>query len=494
MAPKWMVTHRVFLFLILFLISSRPVSAQIEIIEIKDNQRQKLLFNDDWIFHLDDVSGAEKVDFDDRNWRQLSLPHDWSIEGDFDEKAVVGGNGGYLPVGVGWYRKHFSIPENSRKIWIEFDGSYMNTEVWLNGSYIGKHVNGYISFYFDLTPFLKQGENVIAVRVDNSIQTNSRWYSGSGIYRHVWLNVAGPIHISQWGTFITTTDVTNTSAVVSVKTKIENHSSPIEEAILKSQIFDNSDNLIAKTQTPLRIFPGEKRELSQELDITSPKLWSIEKPNMYSMKSIIIVNGKTVDQYETPFGIRSIEFNAQKGFLLNGKQVKLNGVCLHHDAGCLGAAVPVKVWERRLKILKKMGCNAIRTSHNPMAPEFMDLCDKMGFLVMDEPFDEWMEAKGNTTSAYHKYFKDHWKKEVMWFIHRDRNHPSVVIWSAGNEVPDQSSKQGQEVLKKLLDVFHTEDPTRPVTVANDRISDDDNPALPEFLELQDVVGYNYVDR
>jgi beta-galactosidase len=212
------------------------------------------------------------------------------------------------------------------------------------------------------------------------------------------------MHISQWGTYITTPSVSSSSVIVDLKTKIENNLSTAEEAVLKSQIFDNSDNLIAQTETPIHIHKNEKKEFSQEIRVPSPKLWSVHSPNMYTLKSTISLNGKTIDQYETPFGIRSIEFSAQKGFLLNGERIKINGVCLHHDAGCLGAAVPIKVWERRLKILKQMGCNAIRTSHNPMASEFMDLCDKMGFLVMDEPFDEWMEAKGNTTSAYHKYF------------------------------------------------------------------------------------------
>ena len=494
MKQKTVISINVFLLLIAFLISKPTVSAQTSMNEVTHEQRQKILFDDNWLFHHGNISGAEKIDFNDKSWRNLSLPHDWSIEGEFNKNAVVGGNGGYLPVGIGWYRKYFSIQNFSQKIWIEFDGSYMNTEVWLNGKYVGKHVNGYISFYFDLTPFLKKGKNIIAVKVDNSIQTNSRWYSGSGIYRHVWLNIANPLHISQWGTNITTTAVNSSSADVSIKTMVENNLIVLKEAVLKSQIFDNSDNIVAESETPFNIDKDEKKEISQVLKVPNPKLWSDHSPDMYILKSVISVNGKTIDQYETSFGIRSIEFSSRKGFLLNGKSVKINGVCLHHDAGCLGAAVPVKVWERRLKILKRMGCNGIRTSHNPVAPEFMDLCDKMGFLVMAEPFDEWTEAKGNTTSAYHKYYNDNWKKDVTWFIRRDRNHPSIVIWSAGNEVPDQSVKSGQEVFKKLLNVFHTEDPTRPVTVANDRIAADDNPVLPGFLELQDVVGYNYVDR
>ncbi|NLO01117.1 MAG: DUF4982 domain-containing protein [Bacteroidales bacterium] len=481
-------------FLMSMLIISIQSQAQTSRINPNTDSRQRILFDDNWKFHIGDVEHAKSANFNDDNWRLLNLPHDWSMEGEYDENAATGGSGGYLPTGIGWYRKHFDLSDISRECWIEFDGVYMNSEVWVNGNYLGKHPNGYVSFYYNITPYLKRGSNVISVKVDNSIQTNSRWYSGSGIYRHVWLNFADPLHISQWGTYITTPAVDSLTASVNIKTSVENHYENTQNAVLKSQIIDFRGNMVTEIETPVSIRANEQKEFTQTLSVKNTHLWSTDSPAMYTLRSSVVLNQSTKDQFDTPFGIRSIEYDALKGFLLNGEQVKMNGVCLHHEAGCLGAAVPEQVWERRFRILKEMGCNAIRTSHNPMAPEFMDLCDKMGFLVMDEIFDEWEEAKINTTSAYHLYFKDNWKNDVVSFIHRDRNHPSVVIWSAGNEVPDQSTERGQIVLKNLLDVFHAEDPTRPVTQANDRIASDGSPALLPFLELQDVVGYNYVDR
>lgn len=477
-----------------FIFLSLSINVYSSSIKLDKDLRQRILFDESWKFNQGDVYGAENIGFDDETWRTLKLPHDWSIEGEYDKNAISGGSGGYLPTGIGWYRKHFKISNISQHFWIEFDGVYMNSEVWINGNYLGKHANGYISFYYDITPYLKVGENVIAVKVDNSIQTNSRWYSGSGIYRHVWMNVANPLHISQWGTYITTPFIDSLSATVCIKTKVENNYSDLKNAVLSSQIVDNKGNVVAEIENLVVIEPGDKKEYTQYVNVSNPSLWSVDSPTMYKLYSSIKVNDKIIDKYESPFGIRSIEFDAVKGFLLNGKRVKMNGVCLHHDAGCFGAAVPEQVWERRFKILKEMGCNAIRTSHNAMSPEFMDLCDQMGFLVMNEPFDEWEEAKGNTTSAYHLYFKENWKNDLISFIHRDRNHPSVVIWSAGNEIPEQVTMFGQKVLKQLLDVFHTEDHTRPVTTANDRIAAEDGPALLPFLEMVDVVGYNYVDR
>ncbi|MGE4587681.1 MAG: glycoside hydrolase family 2 TIM barrel-domain containing protein, partial [Mangrovibacterium sp.] len=455
---------------------------------------QRLLFDMDWRFHPGDPDGAENINYKDNDWRVLNLPHDWSIEGEYDEQAITGGSGGYLPAGIGWYRKHFKLPATSQNLWIEFDGVYMNSEVWINGHSLGKHVNGYTSFYYDITPHIKNGDNVIAVKVDNSVQTNSRWYSGSGIYRHVWLTRANPLHIPQWGTYITTTRADSLSATLSVLIRIENKGTVTGKAVLRSEIIDGNGKTVTVADTLIPVKAGGEAGISQQLHVAKPLLWSVGTPSLYTLRSTVMVGKKTIDEVKTPFGIRTIAYDARKGFLLNGRQVKMNGVCLHHDAGCLGAAVPIQVWERRLRLLKEMGCNAIRTSHNAVAPEFLDLCDSIGFLVMDEPFDEWEEAKSNTTSAYHLYFKENWKDDLISFIHRDRNHPSVVIWSAGNEIPDQSTERGQEVLRQLLYVFHAEDPTRPVTTANDRIAADDNPALLPFLEMEDVVGYNYVDR
>lgn len=458
--------------------------------------RQKLLMDYSWKFMQSDVEGAKESSFDDSKWKIVNLPHDWSIEGEFKKDAATGGAGGYLPTGIGWYRKHFILPaiQKGEDYWIELEGVYMKSDVWLNGRYLGNHPYGYTSFYYDLMPFIKQGENVIAVRVDNSLQPNSRWYSGSGIYRHVWLNIAGPVHIAQWGTYITTPAVDSASATIVVRTAIENTLMTASNIVLRSSVVDESGKEAATVETPVSVAPSGKTEADQTLKVIFPSIWSIESPSMYAMKSKLLDGTEVIDSLLSPFGIRKIEYDKDKGFLLNGKHVKMNGVCLHHDAGCLGAAVPLQAWVRRLQLLKEMGCNAIRTSHNPPTPEFLDLCDKMGFLVMDEAFDEWEIAKGQVEYGYHVYFKDNWKSDLLSMIHRDRNHPCVVLWSAGNEVPDQGVDSGKVVLRELLDTFHNEDPTRPVTVANDHIADPTFPAKPDFLEMQDIVGYNYVDR
>jgi beta-galactosidase len=458
--------------------------------------RQRLLMDKNWKFIQSDVKGAEKQNFDDIKWRTLNLPHDWSIEGEFKEDEISKGPGGYLPTGIGWYRKHLNLESVSKdqQYWIEFDGVYMNSDVWINGQHLGKHPYGYTSFYFDLTPYIKRGENIIAVRVDNSLQPNSRWYSGSGIYRHVWLNIAGPVHIAQWGTYITTPKVDSSSATISVRTSIENKSFKDKKIILRSVINDGTGREVATVDSPVSIASSGKTEVDQTIKVATPELWSLEAPSLYTLRSYLLDGTKSIDNIKSTFGIRSLEYNTDKGFFLNGKHVKMNGVCLHHDAGCLGAAVPEQVWARRLQLLKDMGCNAIRTSHNPPASEFLDLCDKMGFLVMDEIFDEWVEQKGQVGFSYHLYFEEWWEPDLLSMIRRDRNHPSIVIWSAGNEVPDQVKETGSEVMRKLVETFHKEDPTRPVTQANDRIAAGDGPAKLAFLELQDIVGYNYVDR
>ena len=471
------------------------VTCNLNAFPAKPGVRQRLLIDLNWKFIKSDVKGAEEPKFNDSDWRTLNLPHDWSIEGEFREDAITKGPGGYLPSGIGWYRKHLSLSSNDKdqQYWIEFDGVYMNSDVWINGQHLGKHPYGYTSFYYDLTPYIKKGENIIAVKVDNSVQPNSRWYSGSGIYRHVWLSISGPVHIAQWGAYITTPEINSSSAKVLVRTSIENHLKMAKNIILKSVVLNESGKEMAFLETPVSVSTGNT-DVEQTISIHSPALWSIDTPVLYTLKSSILEGTKLSDDLVSTFGIRKIEYDKDRGFLLNGKHLKMNGVCLHHDAGCLGSAVPEQAWARRLQLLKEMGCNAIRTSHNPPAPEFLDLCDKMGFLVMDEIFDEWIEKKGQVGFSYHLYFEEWWKTDLLSMIHRDRNHPSVVIWSAGNEVPDQVVENGNDVMRKLAETFHKEDPTRPVTQANDRIAAGDGPAKLPFLELQDIVGYNYVDR
>lgn len=456
--------------------------------------RQRTLMDIGWKFSLTDTIGAEKPGFSDSKWRTLNLPHDWSIEGEFSDKEATGGGGGYLPTGIGWYRRHFNIAaaDLKKNIWIEFDGVYQNSDVWINGHHLGHYPNGYMSFYYDLTAKLKKGENIITVRVDNSFQPNTRWYSGSGIYRHVWLSIADPLHIAQWGTYITTPKAEAGSATVNVVTSLVNNNKISKEAVIRSIILDAKGNEVARIESPVKIDPSGQTKTAQQLTVSSPSLWSVESPVLYTMQSIVLEKGKIIDQQQSDFGIRDIKYDVNKGFLLNGKHVKLNGVCLHHDAGSVGAAVPEAMWVRRLQVLKDMGCNAIRTSHNPVAPEFLDLCDKMGFLVQDEIFDVWKSAK--VKWDYSNYF-DQWSQhDLLNFIHRDRNHPSVVMWSAGNEIGEQKQERGHEILRPLIETFHHEDPTRLVTTGNDNIAADNGSARLPFLEMLDIVGYNYVDR
>jgi beta-galactosidase len=456
--------------------------------------RYHLLMDRDWKFILNDEKGAESASFNDNAWRTLDLPHDWSIEGEFKKDEPTGGGGGYLPTGIGWYRKTFKLPSSvsGKQVSIQFDGVYMNSEVWLNGHLLGKRPNGYISFVYDLTPYLQKGNNIIAVRVDNSNQPNSRWYSGSGIYRHVWLNITNDVHIAQWGTYITTPNISVESATVSIKTKVNNNGSNILDATLTSTITDESGKQVVEKTIPVSLAAKSSNDVIQQMEVKSPVLWSVDAPHLYTMHSIVKAGNKILDEFDSPFGIRKIEYSNVNGFMLNGKRLKMNGVCLHHDGGCVGAAVPIKIWQERLKLLKEMGCNAIRTSHNPVAPEVLDLCDQMGFLVMDEAFDVWETQK--VKNDYHLYFDEWWKRDVTDQIHRDRNHPSIVMWSAGNEIPDQTKDRGVELIKDILATYHSEDPTRPVTTANDDIAADNGSTKIAFMDAEDIVGYNYVDR
>ncbi|MBN2349581.1 MAG: DUF4982 domain-containing protein [Bacteroidales bacterium] len=473
------------LLLVLFCFLMIPLHAQ------KNN---KQLFDYNWKFVLGDPKDAQQPDFSDANWRVLDLPHDWSIEGKVDENAPTGGSGGFLPTGTGWYRKHFKIPVSARGkiISIEFDGVYMNSDVWINGQHLGKRPYGYISFYYDLTPYLKEEDNVIAVRVDNSNQPNTRWYSGSGIYRHVWLRIKDPLHIKPWGIYATTPNISAESAEIVVKTRIENFHSKTQNGTLVTYLKDSEGKEISKTETIFELNSGKETQIEQTLLVSNPKLWSIETPDLYKLHSAIINGNKTLDNEITVIGIREIVYDATDGFLLNGQRFKMNGVNLHHDGGCVGAAVPEGIWERRLLKLKEMGCNAIRTAHNPPAPEFLDLCDRLGFLVMDEAFDEW--RFGKREFAYHIYFEKWWKQDLLSMIRRDRNHPSIVLWSVGNEIPDQKSDDGHIILKELMDAVYSADSTRPVTAGLDNIAADGGATTLEFMEGLDIVGYNYADR
>jgi len=463
-------------------------------------QRLRENFDRGWRFHKGDFPGAEVPRLSDADWRILDLPHDWSIEGPFDEKEPSSFCGAYLPTGIGWYRKRFHLPNSykNKKLTIEFDGIYELSAVWVNGHFLGQRPYGYVPFFYDLTPHVALGdENVIAVKVDNSRQTNCRWYSGSGIYRHTWLLNTNKLHVAHWGTFVSSSRVSKQAAALRISTRISNESESPAGCTLVTSIIDGNGNVVDSAEASQDIATGQEYEFLQEIKVNLPHLWSVNDPYLYRAHSTVRTGGRTSDEYDTPVGIREAVFDADSGFLLNGERVKLNGVCLHHDGGSVGAAVPERIWERRLEILKEMGCNAIRTSHNPFAAEFLDLCDRMGFLVMNEAFDEWKVPKGQIgPNGYAKYFDEWYERDVQNLVRRDRNHPCVVLWSAGNEIGDQGSPQGAETLQQLLKVFNTEDPTRMVTAGCDHIHSEpaSEAARPEFLALLDVVGYNYVDR
>jgi len=461
--------------------------------------RSRETFDFGWRFMRGDPVGAHEVDFADGDWSAVDLPHDWSIEGPCSQVEPSSGPGGYLPTGIGWYRKRFALPpsDRGRIVTLEFDGVYENSEVWINGRSLGMRPYGFVPFAYELTQDLRfDGENVVAVRVDNSRQTNCRWYSGSGIYRHTWLVQTYPIRIAGWGVFASCPEVSSDRARVRVETRVANGASRSARCTLATTLLDPSGVPVANLETQQAIGSGEEFRFAQELTVARPLLWSVQTPHLYAVRSTLREGDRIVDRCDTTMGIRSAVFEVSRGFLLNGEHVKINGVCVHPEGGCVGAAVPERVWERRLEELRAMGCNAIRTSHNPFAAEFLDLCDQMGFLVMNEAFDEWRVPKGQIQNGYHLYFDQWHERDLRNFIRRDRNHPSVVLWSAGNEVPDQSAPDGAATLRALVEVFRAEDPTRPVTVACDQIASEPpmNRVRPEFLAELDIVGYNYVDR
>jgi beta-galactosidase len=453
---------------------------------------KKVVFNRDWRFQLGEVARGQDPDLNDSQWRQLNLPHDWSIEGTFSEKNPAGTGGGALPGGIGWYRKTFTLPTTARQeqVFIEFDGVYRNSEVWINGHYLGKRPYGYISFIYELTPHLVYGAkpNVIAVKVDNSQQPNSRWYSGSGIYRNVWLTTLDPVHIAHWGTYVTTPEVTNESATVLLKTSVTNNSKSAAPVTLTTIIQDANGRQVARAVEKDATTNNSQTEVSQTLRVLSPILWSDERPYLYKVVSQLAQGGRIVDRYETPLGIRTFRFDAEHGFFLNGKPVKIRGVCNHHDLGSLGAAVNTRAIERQLEMLKAMGVNAIRTSHNPPAPELLDLTDRMGFIVMDEAFDVWKIQK--TKFDYHLDFDKWHKRDLEDMVLRDRNHPSIIIWSIGNEVMEQwnSNPDGGRISRELGAIVRNLDRTRPITAACNGVSRDNKVLTEGDLDL---VGTNY---
>jgi beta-galactosidase len=452
---------------------------------------RKQLFDNDWKFFPGDTAAASEVAYNDANWRKLDLPHDWSIEGKITPRNATGGGGGYFPAGIGWYRKTFRVPAEwkNKKLSIYFEGVYMNSEVFVNGKSLGIYPFGYSSFQYDLTPYLMFGkENVIAVRVDNSQQMNSRWYSGSGIYRHVWMIVTDEIHVAHWGVAITTPYVTPKKGTVLVKTRVRNETSSVQQVVVKTFLLNKNSKTAGSDQVNVELPANGEKEVVQTITVAKPLLWSPETPDLYQARIQVLKSKNVVDDTRTRFGIRTIEFTAEHGFRLNGKTVKMNGGCVHHDNGCLGAAAFDRAEERKVELLKAAGFNAVRTSHNPPSEAFLDACDRLGLLVMDESFDCWKVGKNKFD--YARYFKDWWKRDLEAMVLRDRNHPSIVMWSTGNEIPERGTPDATKTAKMLADEVKTMDTSRPVTsavVENGKTWD----VFDSLMDVHDVAGYNY---
>lgn len=484
--------------------------------------------NKNWNFKLGEQENAQSIDYDNKGWRVLDLPHDWSVEGILS--STYASATGYLPGGIGWYRKSLNIPSerSSEKVFIYFEGVYNNSEVFVNGTSVGKRPNGYVSFMYDITDHVKFGkENIIAVRVDHSKYNDSRWYTGSGIYRDVYLVYSNFLHIGQWGVSYEAKNVTDKQADLEVGTKVKNETNNNANIVIEQFVTSMDGKIVSKNTKKMTVTSQQSVNILQTLKIASPKLWSIDNPNLYLLKTIISQNGKVIDQSSTTMGIRTTTFDPNKGFALNGEWMKLKGVCLHHDAGVLGSAVPKKVWKRRLENLKSLGCNAIRMSHNPQAPDLYDLCDELGFVVMDEAFDEWefpkrkwIEGWNVGTPGFDGYapnFNEWGERDLRDVVLRDKRHPSIIMWSIGNEVDYPNDPYSHPVLdgesisqkvfggyqperpnamdlggiaKRLAKVVKDNDPSRPVTAALAGVVMSNYTEYPAAL---DVAGYNYTE-
>lgn len=483
-------------------------------------------FNDGWLFLLKDDSAAVQTSYDDSKWRKLDLPHDWSVEGQLSPSLAS--CTGYLPGGIGWYRKHFSITDKAARHYIYFEGVYNRSEVYLNGHLLGKRPNGYISFLYDLTPYLKEGDNVLSVRVDHSRYADSRWYTGSGIYRDVWLVSAPEIHIAQWGIGWKATSLTDKQASVAVDMEVQKHISTTDKLELQATLYDADGKQVAQRRT--RVADGSEG-ISKEtltLKISRPHRWNLDAPYLYTLTTDLLSNGQRIDGSTTNVGLRTLEFDANKGFALNGNWMKVKGVCIHHDAGVLGSVVPPEVWKRRLINLKEIGVNAIRMSHNPQAPIVYDLCDQLGLLVMDEASDEWEFPKRKWIQGWNKgepgfdgtydFFEEWIEQDVTDMVRRDRNHPSIFLWSIGNEVDYPNDPYSHPILdgasinqpmfggykpdapdamrigviaKRLAARVRAVDTSRPVTGALAGVIMSNQTAYPDAI---DVVGYNYTEN
>jgi beta-galactosidase len=450
-------------------------------------------FDEGWRFYKGGLYGGEQLTLNDSRWRKIDLPHDWSIEdvhgtnSPFNATAIGQVGGGFTTQGTAWYRKTFTAAnaDKGKRLLIQFDGVYMNADVYINGKHLGNHPYGYTGFYYDITDELKYGEkNVLAVEVKNEGQ-NSRWYSGSGIYRHVWLKAVSPVHIAQWGTFISSTDISTTSARVNIKTKLVNQGNEEAGVTVSTRFFTAQGTLAGQTESKLKLAAGEQKEVAEHTSIKDPQLWSCDAPVLYRAVTDVYQNGKLVHNEVNNFGIRGITFDVTNGLRLNGKTLKLKGGCFHHDNGPLGTKAYDRAEERKVELLKASGYNAIRCSHNPPSTAFLAACDRLGMLVIDEAFDIW--NYGKNPYDYHLYFKDWWKRDIESMVTRDRNHPSIILWSIGNEIPEVATAEGVQTAKMLAQYIKELDDTRSITAAVNGLDPDKDP----FFAALDVGGYNY---
>lgn len=483
-------------------------------------------FNENWLFSLSDDSLGASASYNDSKWRKLDLPHDWSVEGQLSPSLAS--CTGYLPGGIGWYRKHFQVTDEAARHYIYFEGAYNRSEVYLNGHLLGKRPNGYISFMYDMTPYLKEGDNVLAVRIDHSRYADSRWYTGSGIYRDVWMISAPDIHFAQWGIGWHATSLTDKQAVVAVDMEVEKHVKAAGTLEVSAALYDAEGTLVAQSRKKVADKAEGIAKETVSLKVKKPRRWNLDAPYLYTLKTELLCDGKRIDASSTSVGLRTLKFDANKGFALNGEWMKVKGVCLHHDAGVLGAVVPPEVWERRLKNLKEIGVNAIRMSHNPQAPVLYDLCDRMGFLVMDEASDEWEFPKRKWIKGWNvgepsydgtfDFFEEWIERDVTDMVRRDRNHPCIFLWSIGNEVDYPNDPYSHPVLdgttinqpmfggykpdapdamrigkiaKRLAACVRAVDTSRPVTGALAGVVMSNQTEYPEAV---DVVGYNYTEN
>ena len=483
-------------------------------------------FNENWLFSLSDDSLGASASYNDSKWRKLDLPHDWSVEGQLSPSLAS--CTGYLPGGIGWYRKHFQVTDKAARHYIYFEGAYNRSEVYLNGHLLGKRPNGYISFMYDMTPYLKEGDNVLAVRIDHSRYADSRWYTGSGIYRDVWMISAPDIHFAQWGIGWHATSLTDKQAVVAVDMEVEKHVKAAGALEVSAALYDAEGTLVAQGRKKVSDTAEGIAKETVSLKVKKPHRWNLDAPYLYTLKTELLCDGKRIDGSSTNVGLRTLKFDANKGFALNGEWMKVKGVCLHHDAGVLGAVVPPEVWERRLRNLKEIGVNAIRMSHNPQAPVLYDLCDRMGFLVMDEASDEWEFPKRKWIKGWNvgepsydgtfDFFEEWIERDVTDMVRRDRNHPCIFLWSIGNEVDYPNDPYSHPVLdgttinqpmfggykpdapdamrigkiaKRLAACVRAVDTSRPVTGALAGVVMSNQTEYPEAV---DVVGYNYTEN